>query len=70
MNRKMRELAKLANINKELTTYYARHSWVAIAKQKMIPLSLVSEGLGHSNLKTTQIYFDSFDDVHASIVVS
>ena len=57
----------------ELTTYFARHSWATIAKRKMIPVSLISEGLGHSNLKTTQIYLDSFDDdamddANASIV--
>lgn len=75
VNRKMRELAKLAHIDEELTTYYARHSWATIAKRKMIPVSLISEGLGHSNLKTTQIYLDSFDDdalddANASIVES
>lgn len=73
VNRKMRELGKLAKIDEELTTYFARHSWATIAKRKMIPVSLISEGLGHSNLKTTQIYLDSFDDdamdnANASIV--
>ncbi|PHR16680.1 MAG: hypothetical protein COA38_21575 [Fluviicola sp.] len=73
VNRKMREMGKLATIDEELTTYFARHSWATIAKRKMIPVSLISEGLGHSNLKTTQIYLDSFDDdamddANASIV--
>ena len=45
-----------------ILTYYARHSWATIAKRKLVPVSVISEGLGHADLKTTQIYLDSFDD--------
>lgn len=62
LNIKLKELAKLANIDEDLTTYYARHSWAIIAKRKLVPISVISEGLGHADLKTTQIYLDSFDD--------
>ncbi|MFT6923144.1 MAG: integrase/recombinase XerD [Crocinitomicaceae bacterium] len=62
VNRKLKELAKLAKIDEELTTYFARHSWATIAKRKMVPITLISEGLGHADLKTTQIYLGSFDD--------
>lgn len=62
LNIKLKELATLSGISQEVTTYYARHSWATIAKRKLVPVSVISEGLGHADLKTTQIYLDSFDD--------
>jgi len=32
-----------------------------IAKCKIIPISVIGEGLGHPNSKLTEIYLDSFD---------
>lgn len=40
--------------------YISRHSWATIAKNEGIPISLISEGLGHTSEKTTQIYLNSF----------
>lgn len=62
VNRKLRDVAKMAGISEDITTYYARHSWATIAKRKLVPISVISEGLGHADLKTTQIYLGSFDD--------
>lgn len=45
-----------------LTSYIARHSWATIAKRKGISTALISEGLGHSTEKITQVYLDSFED--------
>lgn len=39
--------------------YIGRHSWATIARGKDIPLSVISEGLGHESETTTQIYLDS-----------
>ncbi len=61
VNSKIRDLAKLAKIDEEVTTYFARHSWATIAKRKNMPVALISEGLGHADLKTTQTYLASFD---------
>jgi len=36
--------------------YIARHSWATIARGKDVPLSVISEGLGHDSETTTQIY--------------
>jgi site-specific recombinase XerD len=44
-----------------LSTYVARQSWATILKKQGISTSLISEGLGHTNEKTTQIYLDSFE---------
>lgn len=44
------------------TTYVIRHSWASIAKRKGVPVPVISEGLGHGDFKTTQVYLDSFDN--------
>ena len=42
--------------------YKARHSWASAAKGKNIPLSVISEGMGHDSEATTQIYLASLDN--------
>ena len=39
-----------------LTMYVARHSWASIARDEGIPISVISEGMGHDSESTTQIY--------------
>lgn len=41
--------------------YRARHSWASIAKAKGVALSIISEGMGHDNEKTTQIYLSTLE---------
>lgn len=41
--------------------YHARHSWVSLARANGIPLSVISEAMGHDNEKTTQIYLASLE---------
>jgi integrase len=50
----------------KLTSYVSRHSWATIAKEKGIPISLISLGLGHESEKTTMIYLDacSYSNLH------
>ncbi|WP_172435872.1 tyrosine-type recombinase/integrase [Sediminicola luteus] len=60
MNKRLKVLAKDAGINENLTTYTIRHSWATIAKHIGISTEIISEGLGHSSLKTTEIYLKSF----------
>ncbi len=44
-----------------LTMYVARHSWASIARSKNVPLSVISEGMGHDSEATTMIYLASLD---------
>lgn len=62
INAKLKEIAALAGINENLTTYYARHSWATIGKRNNLPITLISEALGHADTKTTEIYLASFDN--------
>lgn len=59
INRKLKNIASLINLSLPLSLYYTRHSWATIARGKDIPLSVISEGLGHDSEVTTQIYLDS-----------
>ena len=62
INRKLKEIAGLADISVALSMYCARHSWASVAKSKNIPLSVISEGMGHDSEMTTQIYLASLDN--------
>ena len=61
VNRKLKALGKRLGILVPLTMYVARHSWASIAKSKNIPLSVISDGMGHDSEATTQIYLASLD---------
>ncbi len=58
-NRYLKEIAHLIGLSMPLSLYYTRHSWATIARGKHVPLSIISEGLGHDSETTTQIYLDS-----------
>ena len=60
MNERIKIIAKDAGIEGEFTTYYIRHSWATIAKFMGIPTEVISVGLGHNSLLTTEIYLKSF----------
>ncbi|MFI3267317.1 MAG: site-specific integrase [Rikenellaceae bacterium] len=62
-NYQLKELAKILNLNIPLTMYVARHSWASVAKNKNVPISVISEGMGHDSEATTQIYLASLDNV-------
>ncbi|MFI3321524.1 MAG: site-specific integrase [Rikenellaceae bacterium] len=60
-NKRLKIVGKMAKISIPLTMYVARHSWASAAKKKNIPISVISEGLGHDSESTTQIYLASLD---------
>lgn len=61
INHNLKTVAKKVGISISLTLYVARHSWASAAKEKGIPLSVISEGMGHDSEATTQIYLASLD---------
>jgi len=58
----LKRVAELAGVSVNLTTYVARHSFATVLKKSGVSIPLISEALGHSDLATTQIYLDSFDN--------
>ena len=61
INKYLKEIARLCGIAAPLTMYVSRHSWASIAKSKNIPISVISEGMGHDSEETTRIYLASLD---------
>ena len=61
-NKSLKEIVKMVGLSIPLTLYVARHSWASIAKSKNIPISVISEGMGHDSEMTTQIYLSSLDN--------
>lgn len=62
VNNKLKEIATMAGLQVNLTMYVSRHSWASIAKSKNIPVSVISEGMGHNSEVITQIYLASLDN--------
>ena len=62
VNPSLKKVAKLAGVNANLTTYVARHSFATVLKNSGVNIALISETLGHSDIATTQIYLDSFEN--------
>ena len=61
INHNLKSIANMVGVQIPLTLYVARHSWASAAKAKGIPLSVISEGMGHDSEATTQIYLASLD---------
>ncbi len=61
INYNLKRIAKKVGLTIPLTLYVARHSWASAAKAKGIPVSVISEGMGHDSEATTQIYLASLD---------
>ena len=62
VNNHLKSIVALLNIGIPISMYTARHSWASIAKSKNIPISVISEGMGHDSEMTTQIYLASLDN--------
>ena len=61
VNRHLKEIGTVLNLSIPLTMYCARHSWASIARNEGIPISVISEGMGHDSETTTQIYLASLE---------
>ncbi|NDV80706.1 site-specific integrase [Bacteroides sp. 51] len=61
-NNRLHALGCMAELKKKVTTHVSRHSWATIAKYEMVSIPMISEALGHTNVKTTITYLDSFED--------
>lgn len=59
-NKNLKEIGRLCNIEFDLTSYVARHSFATHLKQKNIPTDVISEAMGHQNIKITQAYLKRF----------
>ncbi len=61
VNKYIKRIAKELEIDKNISSYTARHSFATILKNAGVSPSFIGESLGHSSLKTTEGYLGSFE---------
>lgn len=62
VNKALKLIGQELGLPIKLTTYVARHSFATVLKRAGVSTSIISESLGHSSEKITQIYLDSFEN--------
>lgn len=62
VNSELKEIAKELNIEANVTTYVARHTFATVLKKSGVNIGIISQALGHQDIQTTQIYLSKFDD--------
>ncbi|MBR8840981.1 MAG: tyrosine-type recombinase/integrase, partial [Stigonema ocellatum SAG 48.90 = DSM 106950] len=62
INKYMGRIAQSLGMDKDVTTYTARHSFSTVLKRSGAPIEFISESLGHQDIRTTESYLDSFED--------
>ena len=60
VNKYLKRIGEKLNLPIPLTTYVARHSYATVLKRSGVATSIISESLGHSTERITQVYLDSF----------
>lgn len=55
-NKRLKEIAKLCEIEEHLTSYVSRHSMATNLILNDVPINALSKMLGHSDISTTEIY--------------
>ncbi len=60
-NIRLKRIAALCGISIGISTHCARHSWATVARNAGLSLAVISEGLGHTHQRTTEIYLASLE---------
>lgn len=63
INRNLKEVQDLAEINTNMTFHLSRHSFADILRTKKASIYDISKLLGHSDIKITQRYLKGFDNI-------
>ena len=59
---RLKKLSVLVGIDTPLSSYIPRHTWATTARDRQVPLHVISAGMGHTSEKTTEIYLASVDN--------
>lgn len=62
VNRRLKNIGRLAGVTTTLTMYVARHTWATVARNSCVPVPVISEGMGHTSERTTRIYLSSIEN--------
>lgn len=69
-NKRLKQIAYLAGIDKKITFHVARHSFARVAKQRGADNLMLKSLLAHSSLSTTERYMGSFDTAEKDFAIS
>ena len=58
----LQQLSAMLGPDISLSSYVSRHSWATIAYQQQIPISVISQAMGHDSERTTRIYLISLEN--------
>ena len=61
-NRDLKELAKIAGVESNVTSYVIRHSYATNMKFLGVSSDIISQSMGHSNVEITQSYLKEFEN--------
>ena len=56
INRSTRKIGRKTGLSVPLTTYVLRHTWATLMLEDCQPVELISQCMGHTSIRTTQIY--------------
>ena len=58
----LQEIGKECGLKGHLTAYVARHTYATAMKKMGVDIAIISEALGHTTTRETEVYLDSFED--------
>ena len=58
----MKRIGGCLGLERLPTCMFARHTYSTVLKRANVPIEMISESLGHTSIKTTEIYLDSFEN--------
>lgn len=70
INKYLKKIATLADIDKNISMHIARHSFAKIAKDNKIDNNHLKNLLGHSNIKITETYMGNFDTAETDKIMA
>lgn len=69
INTSLKRQSKFANLDKEITFHWARHTWAVLALEKGVEISKISRLLGHTSTAVTEkVYAEFLPDTLGEVV--
>ena len=65
-NKLLKEIAVMADIDTNLSSYVSRHTWASMANEANVEINVISQALGHTNPRTTMIYIAELSEARMS----
>lgn len=70
INQHIKKLAVLVGLTKDISVYWARHSFSNRVLNQGANIEFIGEALGHKNIKTTKSYLSGFEDEQKKLILN